>query len=113
MPTIEHNESNYQFENQDNVSFASRHPHRVFACHAVEFAIVGILRIAAQTRDHDGDVLVGVYDVVFRSNCEEDIHSISPGVLKRRTSLLHTLHHRTVPICVSDFLCAVWVKNSL
>ena len=49
-------------------------------------------------------MFVGVEDVVFCSNCEEEIHLISGGVLKKRTSLLPKLHHGAIPICVSDFV---------
>ena len=49
---------------------------------------------------------MGVDNVVFCLNCEEDIHCISGGILKARTSILQTLHHRIIPICISDFLGA-------
>ena len=90
---------------RENVSFASRHVRRVFACPTEESAIIDILKFASQITEKDNDVFVGVDQAVFCSNCKEDIRENSAVVTRIRATILHTLHHGTIPIHVMDFVC--------
>jgi len=94
----------------NEISYGSSHPRFFFPCPSDESALDRILRIEHMLKENgptgDNSIgFIGMDDMVICPRCKMDLTQLESRITIARKALLHTLHHGTIYIQVTDFSC--------